>query len=72
MKRPSSRLFTLLLAAAIALAVLSAGAVPNPPAAAKRPMQLADILAWKTVNPSSPTTASGSRTGCRRSTVTAK
>ena len=47
---PSRVVFTILLALAIAVAVVSAGAVSSPPAAAKRPMQLADILAWKNIN----------------------
>jgi dipeptidyl aminopeptidase/acylaminoacyl peptidase len=49
MTRPSSRFFTLCLGVAIVLAVLSAGAMSNPPAAAKRPLELADILAWKSI-----------------------
>jgi len=47
---PSRVVFTVLLALAIAVAVVSAGAVSSPPAAAKRPMQLADVLAWKNIN----------------------
>jgi dipeptidyl aminopeptidase/acylaminoacyl peptidase len=39
----------LCLGVAIVLAVLSLGAVSNPPAAAKRPLELADILAWKNI-----------------------
>ncbi len=51
MKKLSRRVFASSLAVAIVLTVLSAGAVPAPaPAAAKRPMELADILAWKNVN----------------------
>ncbi len=42
--------FASCLAVAILLVVFSAGAVSSPPAAAKRPMQLADILAWKNIN----------------------
>jgi dipeptidyl aminopeptidase/acylaminoacyl peptidase len=47
LRRP---VLALCLGAAILLAVLSAGAVSGPPAAAKRPLELADILAWKNIN----------------------
>ena len=42
--------FAVCLGIAVVLAVLSAGAVSGPPAAARRPLELADILAWKTIN----------------------
>ena len=63
MRRASSRLFVLCLGVAIVLAVLSVGAASNLPAAArgpqrgnragepaKRPLELADILAWKNIS----------------------
>jgi dipeptidyl aminopeptidase/acylaminoacyl peptidase len=49
MNRPAVRRFSLWLAVAIVLTTWTVGAVPNPPAA-KRPMELADILAWKSVS----------------------
>ena len=45
----------------------------RPRSAAPRPMELADILAWKSVSrPCSRPTAAGSPTACRRSTATAR
>ncbi|MGE5360043.1 MAG: hypothetical protein ACM3NQ_13580, partial [Bacteroidales bacterium] len=51
MKRTPRQLFALYLSVAITLAALSLVAAPAPPAA-KRPMELADILAWKNVSSS--------------------
>jgi dipeptidyl aminopeptidase/acylaminoacyl peptidase len=49
MNQPAVRRFSLWLGVVIVLTTWTVGAVPGPPAA-KRPMELADILAWKSVS----------------------